>query len=92
MISREIKVLIVGLEAIDFGLVDQMDDVTREATLRRLERIVDYAADLGIDTQAGDLAIRYFLTDPQKSRTYLYGPTDIQDGVGFVEQLRSVVS
>jgi hypothetical protein len=83
--------LIHRLEAIDYGVLDTLDDACFDATLAELEDIVDTLGEHGIDVHEGDLAIRYFMTDLEKSRAYLYGPTDTGNGVGLIEKVRALL-
>ncbi len=79
------------LRGIDLGFISAQDDDVREAYLEDLEDIVNILNENGIDTREGDLAIRYFFTDPEQAQIYLQGPTDIGDGVGLIEQVKQVV-
>jgi len=83
--------LLERLLDIDLGFISAQDDDVREAYLEDLEDIVDILNENGIDTREGDLAIRYFLTDPKQAQIYLNGPTDIGDGTGLIEQVKQAV-
>lgn len=77
------------LEALDFGHIETLDATAKEAALQELEHTID-ALSVVMPTQEGNLAIRYFLTDPQRSRSYLWGPTDVSNGVGLIEKIRTL--
>ena len=79
-----------ALQAIDFGHVEAMDPEQRNQQLPDLEYIVDDLASVGLVFPEADAAIRFFVTEPALSRTYVYGPTDIQDGRGLLEQLKEL--
>lgn len=83
--------LLERLEGIDLGFISAQDNDVREAYLEDLEDIVNILNESGIDTREGDLAIQYFLTDPERAQLYLDGPTDIGDGMGLIEQVKRVV-
>lgn len=78
------------LEALDYGHVETLDDAGKEAALQRLERTVDAIAEV-MPVPEGNLAIRYFLTDPERSKRYLWGPTDVSNGVGLIEKIRTIL-
>lgn len=84
-----IQQAIQDLQALDYGFLAEADDQETEALLAYLEQTLDNLAEEGFWFPEGDLAIRYFLTDPEKSRSYLYGPTDIGDGIGLIEKLKA---
>jgi hypothetical protein len=73
---------------IDFGYLEVAEEVEREWYLEDLEIAIDALEELGYPSKEGEQAIRYFITDPAMSRTYLYGPTDIGDGRGLIEKLK----
>jgi len=89
--SEELQRALDDLRAIDFGYLDSVDEDEMETALVWLEDTLDRLEDLDIWFPEGDLAIRYFLTDPERSRQYLYGPTDIQDGIGLIEKLQEML-
>ncbi|KKN66693.1 hypothetical protein LCGC14_0468790 [marine sediment metagenome] len=83
-----IEQIIDDLQAIDYGYLGAAEPEEHEVGLTFLEAIADELEELDLWFPETDLAIQYFLTDPQRSRTYLYGPTDVQDGVGLIELLK----
>lgn len=74
------------LQRIDYGHASNLDEVA-EGYLLELEDVTDTLARAGVEMQELDEAIRYFLTDPEKSRSYLYGPTDREQGLGAIDIL-----
>jgi len=89
---QTIRRLIEDLEAIDFGYLEIATDDEREATLTYIETIVDEMNDLGLDWPEADLTVRFFLIDPERSRQYLYGPTDVHDGAGLIDKLKDLAA
>lgn len=77
------------LEALDYGHIETLDDAGKEVALQELEHTIDALSVVTL-TQEGNLAIRYFLTDPQRSRSYLWGPTDVSNGIGLIEKIRTL--
>ena len=75
------------LKGIDFAFAEQADEVTRKWMIEDLERAVDIISAVWRPCPLGEKAIEHFLTDPARSRVYLYGPTDIGSGVGLIAQL-----
>jgi len=76
------------LEAIDYGLAT-LDAELQEDLLQELEAVERDMHEAGFNTVEVRSAIRYFMTDPERSRSYLYGPTDIGDGRGIIEKLKA---
>lgn len=85
-----IETMIEDLQAIDFGYLEAAADEEREVALTYLEAIADELEELDLWFPQTDLAIRFFLTDPERARTYLYGPTDVRDGLGLIEKLKEI--
>jgi len=85
-----IETMIADLQAIDFGYLETAGD--REVALTFLETIADELDELDLWFPQTDLAIRFFLTDPERARTYLYGPTDVRDGMGLIEKLKQIAA
>jgi len=80
--------VIERLRDIDFGYVEGADDAERERVLRELESVVDdLELVLELDFPEADAAIQHLLTAPELARTYVYGPTDLGDGTGLLDQL-----
>lgn len=79
------------LEAIDFGYLEIAPAEEQKVALTFLETIIDDLERQDIWFPEGDLAIRFFLTDPDRARQYLYGPTDIQDGLGLIDKLKGLL-
>ncbi len=79
------------LQGLDYGLGAEDPDIA-EGLLLELEAVADnLAEETGLVLPELTLAIRYFLTEPERSRSYLYGPTDIRSGTGAIEQLKALV-
>ena len=74
------------LQHIDYGHATNLDEVA-EGYLLELEDVTDTLARAGVALPELDEAIRYFLTDPELSRSYLYGPTDRKQGLGAIDIL-----
>ena len=87
---NDIIMMIEDLQAIDFGYLDTVDDEEREAALTFIEAIADELEELDLWFPEADLAIQFFLTDPERARTYLYGPTDVRDGRGLIDKLKEI--
>ena len=85
---------LLRLESVDYGRA-QLNDTSAETELQKIEQVADEMAAVGFASpyaeQTINQAIRYFLTDPQLSRSYLYGPTDIGDGVGLLDRLEQII-
>ncbi len=69
-----------------------LDPELQEDLLQELEAVADDMQDAGFDIVEALAAIRYFITDPERSRSYLYGPTDIRDGRGLIEKLKAAAA
>jgi len=80
------------LQSIDFGRVEAGDAQDREAYILPLEEAVHYLTNVELEYPESELAIRHFITDPARSRTYVYGPTDTGDGRGLLEKLKSLLA
>lgn len=78
------------LQSIDYGLAASSAD-NAEGVLLELEAVVDSIEEEGIVLPELSAAVRYFLTDPERSRSYLYGPTDVGAGIGAIDQLKDLV-
>ncbi len=83
---------IQDLEAIDFGYLETATEEEQELALTFLETIIDDLERQYLWYPEGDLAIRFFLTDPVRARQYLYGPTDVQDGIGLLDKLKGLAA
>jgi hypothetical protein len=83
---------IESLQNIDYGYVQSGTDQEREDELEYLEATLDQLQAFGISSPEGDLAVRFFLTDPERSRSYLYGPTDLRDGKGLIDKLKELAA
>lgn len=77
------------LETLNLGFLEGGGD--RENELQILELATDTLKDVGVYLLELTLAIQYFLTDLPKARTYLYGPTDVEDGIGAIEKIKSML-
>ena len=84
-----IEELILALQDIDYGHANSSPELQEEYLLQ-LEDIANVLTSMGQETREIDLAIRYFMTDQEKSRTYIYGPSDVGNGLGVLENLRSL--
>ena len=89
---NDLRTVIEALQDIDFGYAEAAPDEMREQLLRQLEDVVDtLELEFELFFPEADAAIRYFLTDTSLARTYIYGPTDIGDGVGLLDKLIELV-
>lgn len=78
------------LESIDYGAAE-LSPERKEELYQQLESVADEMLMHGFSTQHVDKAIQFFSTDPELSRSYLYGPSDIGSGKGLVDILKAAL-